>query len=106
MAYTIDGELEARVVLLQDKNSQDAIYNRPNPFRDQTHLVFRSDIAEKAELRIYDLSGLLVLSRELQILEGENELLIQKGQLKGAGIYLYEIASASQHLTNRMLIVE
>ena len=105
-AYTVDGELEARIVFRQDADSQNAIFNRPNPFRDLTHIIFRSDVEEFAELRIYDLSGQIVSARNIEIIKGENELLIHKSQLKGAGVYIYEIASASQHLTNRMLIVE
>ena len=73
---------------------------------DQQLIIFISDVAEPAELRVYDLSGQIVSTRDIEIIKGENELLIHKSQLRGAGAYLYEIASASQHLTNRMLIVD
>lgn len=80
--------------------------NRPNPFRDMTTIIMQSDRSEKATLRIFDLNGKLVLSRDVRLETGENEFIVLQSELQNAGIYWYEIASEYQYRTNRMIIVD
>jgi hypothetical protein len=80
--------------------------NRPNPFRDLTIITLDSDREEKADLRIYDLNGKLIHTRNIQVYRGTNEFIVQRGDLKLPGMYVYEIESSFQYSTNRMIIVE
>ena len=82
------------------------VQNRPNPFTDMTTILMDSQREEPATLRIYDLQGKLVLTRAINLEQGENEFVVRKSELKLSGIYMYEIESDFQYSTNRMIIVD
>jgi len=82
------------------------VYNRPNPFRDMTSVFMQSSREEKGILRVFDLSGRIVMSREVTLIKGENEFIVSKTELREPGIYTYEIESNFQYSTNRMIIVD
>ncbi|HEX5112756.1 MAG TPA: T9SS type A sorting domain-containing protein, partial [Saprospiraceae bacterium] len=106
VAYEISGDEEVAVQLITQENGKDLLQNRPNPFRDMTTIIMQSNRSEKAVLRVFDLNGKLVHSRDVMLERGENEFILQKSELKNAGIYWYEIASEFQYRTNRMIIVD
>ncbi len=106
LAYSLQPAQEIAVQIVGRTIEGAVMQNRPNPFQDMTTILFTSDRAEAATLRIYDLNGSLVHARELQLMSGENECIIHKSDLRHAGVYLYEIESSHQYSTNRMIIVE
>ncbi|MDQ3017274.1 MAG: T9SS type A sorting domain-containing protein, partial [Bacteroidota bacterium] len=105
-AYTYDDEAPRGIDLQVVREQIGGVYNKPNPFKDITTIIYESKIKDEAILHVYDMSGKLVMTRTLQLEEGKNEMLIHRSELSGTGIYLYDISSAQQYSTNRMLIVE
>jgi hypothetical protein len=106
VAYEMQSDDEVAVQLGKNNSAIELLQNRPNPFRDMTTIIMQSDRAEKATLRIFDLNGKLIHSRDIMLEVGENEFIVNKSDLNAAGIYGYEIESNFQYRTNRMIIVD
>lgn len=106
VAYKAANDDAIKISLLGKKAEHNHVFNRPNPFKELTAIVIPSMKEEMGVMKIYDTNGKSVYTRQVQLLAGENEFYITKSELKGAGIYVYEIETASQHSTNRMIIVD
>ncbi|HZV72072.1 MAG TPA: T9SS type A sorting domain-containing protein [Saprospiraceae bacterium] len=105
LAYVADEANPIRIQMSAVSQNIQQLYNRPNPFKDQTTILYQSIRQEDAMINFYDLNGRLVLSRDVRLIAGENEFVIHKSELRGGGMYTYEIKSDFQHSTNRMIIV-
>ncbi len=105
LAYIADQADPIRIQLSGMSESNQQINNRPNPFKDQTTIIFRSTRQEKAVIQWFDVNGRLILKRDVSLDLGENEFIIHASELTGPGMYTYEIKSDFQHSTNRMIIV-
>lgn len=106
VAYEFDAEDPIKVSLTQGKVANSNIINHPNPFKDKTYILYTSEVEEPAQLRVFNMDGKQVYARDVSLQQGTNEFIITRSELKGAGIYLYEISSGYQYSTNRMIIVE
>lgn len=106
LAYLQADDEEIKVALRSVTTNNVTTYNKPNPFKDLTSIVFESKYAEAGVLNVFDANGRLVHSRKLQLVKGENETIVRKGQLGEAGLYVYEIKTLHQYTTNKMIIVE
>jgi hypothetical protein len=106
LAFTADNEAGVPVTIVAGSVASSNIQNKPNPFADMTTIQMVSDRTEPATLRIFDLSGKLIHSRNILLVDGENEYIVRRAELKGTGIYMYEIESDFQYSTNRMIIVD
>lgn len=82
------------------------VHNQPNPFKDFTKIRLESEYAESARLTVMDMNGRVVLTRQIELIKGQNEFLLRRTELGGQGIYQYEIESKQQFSKNRMIIVE
>lgn len=76
----------------------------PNPVVDEAHLVLNAAEAGKAALRVYDLNGRMVLSRDLgQVVEGEQQFSIAtQGMAKG--MYLINVTIGGNTATAKMIV--
>lgn len=106
VAYTLQDDHEMPIQLLATTISTNQMDNRPNPFSDMTTIRFVSTQSEPAILRVIDLDGRLIYTRQINLLPGDNEFVVRKSEVKGAGIFMYEIESDLQYSTNRMIIVD
>jgi hypothetical protein len=106
VAYLEKTEEPVGVRLTGTRSVIEGLRNHPNPFTSMTTVYFNSVKNEDAQFTVYDVSGKIVYSKEIQLVSGENEFIVTKAELKGAGIYHYQIKSALQYSTNRMIIVE
>ncbi len=106
IAYSSGLEDPIRVQLSGPNENKQQIHNRPNPFKELTTILYQSNHQEDAAIHFFDLNGRLVLKRNVLLIEGENEFVVHQSELAGPGMYAYEIKSAFQHSTNRMIIVD
>ena len=106
VAYKKDSEEPISIQLKTLTTATSQVYNRPNPFRDMTSVFMQSSSEVKAILRVFDLNGRVVLTRDVHLVKGENEFVLSKTELRATGIYTYEIESNFQYSTNRMIIVD
>ncbi len=106
VAITSEGEEEVNLSIKARSKSVVMIENRPNPFASMTTLYVESSYDEPATIRVFDINGKMVYTRDVQLTTGANEFVVRKSELGSAGIMMYEIESKLQYSTNRMIIVE
>lgn len=106
LAFTPDADAPVNVQLVRNTPAVASMDNRPNPFSDMTTIRMVSLRDEDAMLRVFETGGKCVMTRKVTLVQGENEFVVRKSELKGAGIYMYEIESDFQYSTNRMIIVD
>jgi ligand-binding sensor domain-containing protein len=81
-------------------------YNYPNPFVDMTRIKFDLNDSGSVEVKIISIDGRTVREyRYYNMLRGENEITIEKGDLK-EGVYFYSIIGGEQRINSRMVIAE
>ncbi|HXH17878.1 MAG TPA: plastocyanin/azurin family copper-binding protein [Chitinophagales bacterium] len=69
----------------------------PNPVTERVHVFFRSDVAERGVMNIYDAKGALMMNLPLRITPGDNSLDVPLGILS-RGMYMLELLSGSRVL--------
>ncbi len=74
----------------------------PNPARDFFNLQVDSEIAEKAELEFYNVSGAIVYRQPLNVLPGSNALKVTMPAPLPQGLYQVRFQTAHQQQTFRL----
>lgn len=79
--------------------------NYPNPVREETKIVFDLQEAEGASLRIYDMRGRLVWTRDLHSLPvGRQELTWRPATHHLSGLYIVEIVNKDHRVSSSLLL--
>lgn len=78
--------------------------NQPNPFSDQTVIPFSLKEPAVVSLHVTDVTGKVVLQRDLgSRAAGPQQLRLEGGQL-AAGVYTYTITAGDMRLSRRMIV--
>ena len=77
--------------------------NFPNPFSERTAIPFSLPREEQVWLRVYDISGKLVLSRAATLPEGQHQFEIEAQQLQNGRFWYYQIGGADWMVTKQMV---
>ncbi len=80
--------------------------NAPNPFKQSTVVSFNLVEAGSATLSIIDMSGKVLKQYNGDFAKGYNELTIQKEDLPSAGILYYQLDTANDTATKKMLLIK
>lgn len=80
--------------------------NKPNPWRNNTEIVFQLPRKGKVSLRVTDVNGRLLVSKERDFEAGENNFMITNDDVKISGILLYEIRFEDQIANSKMIRIE
>ena len=80
--------------------------NRPNPFGAETTISFTLPEAMDATLTIYDVSGRVLKQVSRNYAAGYNEELIERNELSGAGVLYYQLETATETATKKMILVK
>jgi len=80
--------------------------NRPNPFGAETTISFTLPEAMDATLTIYDVSGRVLKQVSRNYAAGYNEELIERNELSGAGVLYYQLETARETATKKMILVK
>ncbi len=80
--------------------------NTPNPFKATTTIGFHLPKGGSATLKVFDLSG-----RVLQVVEGDydkgyNEVLVDRSDLSASGVLYYQLETADNQATRKMIVIE
>lgn len=79
----------------------------PNPFTTSTKVLFRATTVETGKFLVMDMSGKVLIDRNIQLQEGVNALEIDSRDLNGYnGILNVMVRTADQTLNSRLLKVE
>ncbi len=110
-AYRTAGQnAELLDVNLRFNNAEQAVtadfelyQNNPNPFRETTTIGFRLPEAGKAKLTVYDLSGRVLKTISNDFAKGYNEIILHQQDLGASGVLFYQLETATQTATRRMV---
>jgi len=84
-----------------------ALYqNRPNPFGSETTISFNLPEAMDATLTIYDVSGRVLKQVIRNYAAGYNEELVERNELGATGILYYQLETATETATKKMILVK
>jgi len=89
-----------------ERNSFEIYPNQPNPFAQETLISFNLPEATPLDFSIQDVSGKIVQSQELDAPAGYNEILINRKDLNGPGIYFYTIKTKTHRVSQRMILIK
>lgn len=78
----------------------------PNPFNQSVSIVFDTPVRDKYEIRIYDISGRLVLSRRGWCDPGTNRLRWKTPEDLAGGVLLYEVKFGLSEHRGKMLYLK
>ena len=83
-----------------------ALYqNNPNPFKGETVIGFNLPSAERATLKVMDITGKVIKVVEGNFSKGYNEVKLNRNDV-AVGTLVYELSTADFTATKRMVVVE
>lgn len=81
--------------------------NTPNPFGDDTSIVFELTEGGQATIAIMDITGKVVKTYQDNFTQGVNEVKVNRADLAGAGIYFYQLTTnTAQSAVRKMIVVD
>ncbi|MFK7808391.1 MAG: T9SS type A sorting domain-containing protein, partial [Saprospiraceae bacterium] len=110
-AYNADLDLMEVALEYTDENNEAVaefklLQNTPNPFKGQTVIGFTLPTAAAATLNVYDVSGKVIRSVELEGNKGYNEVTLNRSDLSATGVMYYQLQTADFSATKKMIIIE
>ena len=75
--------------------------NYPNPFSDNTDIIFTSPKADRTDIRVYDMLGKIVFQTSVAAKVGRNVVSVDGGNFK-PGYYMYSVCNSIGCKTMRM----
>ena len=80
--------------------------NSPNPFSGESAIGFDLPEAGDATLSIYDVTGKVMKRFAGHFAKGYNEIRVNSDELVASGVLYYELVSADQRATKKMVILK
>lgn len=74
----------------------------PNPFADMTNVFISSPAAEQASLKVTDAQGRLVFEKQIELQEGQNQIIIDELGSARSGIYFVNIITNNESVVQRI----
>jgi len=108
-AYNTDGELLNVGI---DFNSAataagfELNQNTPNPFNGETTIGFNLPAAGTATLTVMDVQGKVLRSIKADYAKGANQVTLKANELGATGVLYYQLESADNVATKKMIIIE
>ena len=106
-AYT-DGEIYGIALdYVEDDNDEMVMLyqNAPNPWKTSTDIKFVLPSDARVLFAVYDVNGQMVRRTEIDAVEGDNWIYLDKGDLPSGGIYYYELITGELSLTQKMIFI-
>ena len=80
--------------------------NTPNPFNGETVIGFTLPQAGQATLKVMDVQGKVIKSLTNDYAKGYNQISINAKELGATGVLHYQLESADNVATKKMIIIE
>ena len=84
----------------------DLSQNTPNPFKEATVIDFNLPVAGMATLTVMDVQGKILKSIKGEFAKGANQIMVKVGELGATGVLYYQLASADNVATKKMIVLE
>ncbi len=79
--------------------------NSPNPFKDNTTIVFEIGKSSNVTFKVTNLNGKLLQSRNAFYEAGRHSIIVSGNELKSSGIFLYTIETDFGSITKKMVVI-
>lgn len=84
--------------------SEVSMSNFPNPMGAQTTFSFNLPSAGVASFAVRDLNGRVISKRTLSAVAGNNQLVMQRAELPGPGVYTYTLTVGKETLSRKLIV--
>ncbi|MEO5582703.1 MAG: T9SS type A sorting domain-containing protein, partial [Saprospiraceae bacterium] len=74
----------------------------PNPFNQNSTLLFNSDRKEIFNLVIFDLSGKVLSNRKVDAIQGMNKISLESGTFKSEGVYYFKLEGSDNRYSGKL----
>jgi hypothetical protein len=99
-----NGALGIAIQFNNAANADYALYqNTPNPFNESTKVSFTMAAAADATLTVYDVTGKVLVVRELDAKKGYNEVSFTSEDLNAVGVLYYQLDTDDFSATKKMI---
>jgi hypothetical protein len=111
-AEAYDAHIEVMGLDLEFRNGAEVVevfelyQNVPNPFEGKTIVGYTLPREMAAVLTVYDVSGRVLLVKDLSGSKGYNETAISRSELNSAGVLYYQLDAADYTATKRMVLID
>ena len=105
-AYDADANIMS--VVWRVNNAQkgfELFQNNPNPFKENTKVSFNLPEAINANITVYDLTGKVVKSLDVNAAKGLNTVELNQMNVS-PGVYYYTLQAGAYKQTKKMVIIE
>ena len=104
-------EMEIVKIDLVERKSANSIFaltqNEPNPWREQTKVSYSLPAPGVARFTFFDVTGRLIMEKNLPSVEGPNVFTISRSDMKGiTGMILYKLEFEGQTSQRKMLLFD
>ena len=89
-----------------DNSSFELMQNRPNPFANNTVILFNMPENSDYNLTVYDITGKTVYKTSGNAEAGLNNIEINKSQIKGSGVLYYTLNAGKYTATKKMVVIK
>lgn len=81
--------------------------NTPNPFEDETEIVFELPYAGEATLTVYDVTGKVLMTVSQEFAKGMNSVSMSKSDLKTTGgVLYYQLETEENTAVKKMIMIK
>lgn len=80
--------------------------NQPNPFNNQTVIGFELPSASNVNLAVFDLTGKIILTKNMNADSGYNQFEVRKQELSNPGVYYYQLSTDYGSATKKMITIQ
>lgn len=104
--YSTDMSIRPVRLTFEDQEGGLAVLqNKPNPFREETTIVY--ELPEQAEVffQVTDITGKVVYEERSQRDSGQYEINLKASDLQGAGVYYYSISDGKSVVIKPMILL-
>jgi len=105
----VDNSFSTHSIIVEKQKGEfeNVLYqNIPNPFSGLTSIDFELSKTSTVRINVFDPGGRLVLSRSGDYPKGRSSMIIRSDDLKGNGIYYYQMETETFSSTRKMIVIE
>ncbi|MCB0646827.1 MAG: T9SS type A sorting domain-containing protein [Saprospiraceae bacterium] len=97
--------LEIRDGVKDNVGSFNVSQNRPNPWSQTTNISFELSEDNMVKFEVRDLTGKVLISRNISGVKGNNEIVISDQEFKSNGIYIYSLRCGQEVINKKMIFI-
>ena len=105
-AYSTQEVFDIDARLIETHQDIRLYQNKPNPWSESTLISFSLPQAMDFEMRFYSVDGSLLMNRKAEGHSGMNELRVMRDDLDTKGLVYYELITATEKSSKRMILIK